>query len=229
MGLKGGVREKLEQGDEKAVRLVELFDELKALCRSGTMQINAVWQFFHVSSEGETVSTFDRQGRLLEQFVFGRQKRGDGLSLADYVWDSGRPLEDSLCFLAVSAGYGIRNAYTEFMERGEYLKSHGIQALALETAEAATEWLHRKIRGLWGFPDPPDLTMRERLQGRYRGKRYSFGYPACPALEDQAKLWQLIHPEEIGIELTDGFMMDPEASVSAVVFHHPDARYFAVD
>jgi 5-methyltetrahydrofolate--homocysteine methyltransferase len=229
MGLKGGVREKLEQGDEKAQRLVELFEELKSLCRGGLMQVNAVWQFFPVSSEGETVSAFDREGRVLEQFVFPRQKRGDGLSLADYLWDSARPLQDSLCFLAVSSGYGIRDAYGEFKERGEYLKSHGIQALALETAEAATEWLHRKIRGLWGFPDPPDVTMRERLQGHYRGKRYSFGYPACPALEDQVKLWRLIRPEEIGIELTDGFMMDPEASVSAVVFHHPEARYFSVD
>jgi 5-methyltetrahydrofolate--homocysteine methyltransferase len=68
--------------------------------------------------------------------------------------------------------------------------------------------------------------MRDRLQSRYRGKRYSFGYPACPNLEDQAVIWELLRPEEIGVQLTDGWMMDPEASVSALVFHHPDCIYF---
>jgi 5-methyltetrahydrofolate--homocysteine methyltransferase len=71
------------------------------------------------------------------------------------------------------------------------------------------------------------MTMQERFTSRYRGKRYSFGYPACPNLEDQAKLWRLLRPEEIGVELTEGFMMEPEASVSALVFHHPDCAYFS--
>lgn len=70
--------------------------------------------------------------------------------------------------------------------------------------------------------------MMERFQAKYRGKRYSFGYPACPRLDDQALLWKLLKPEEIGVQLTDGFMMDPESSVSAIVFHHPQASYFSV-
>jgi 5-methyltetrahydrofolate--homocysteine methyltransferase len=72
------------------------------------------------------------------------------------------------------------------------------------------------------------MTMKDRFAARYRGKRFSFGYPACPELDDQAALWELLDPEEIGITLTDGMMMAPEASVSAMVFHHPDARYFSV-
>jgi len=72
------------------------------------------------------------------------------------------------------------------------------------------------------------MTMLDRFQARYRGKRYSFGYPACPNLEDQTGLFNLLHPEEIGVNLTEGFMMDPEASVSALVFHHPDCTYFGV-
>jgi 5-methyltetrahydrofolate--homocysteine methyltransferase len=72
------------------------------------------------------------------------------------------------------------------------------------------------------------MTMLERFQAKYRGKRYSFGYPACPRLDDQATLWKLLEPNEIGVQLTDGFMMDPEASVSAIVFHHPQATYFSV-
>jgi 5-methyltetrahydrofolate--homocysteine methyltransferase len=70
--------------------------------------------------------------------------------------------------------------------------------------------------------------MQERFTSRYRGKRYSFGYPACPNLEDQQGLWQLLKPEDIGVQLTEGFMMEPEASVSALVFHHPQARYFSI-
>ncbi len=70
--------------------------------------------------------------------------------------------------------------------------------------------------------------MAQRFTSRYRGKRYSFGYPACPELEYQAGIWSLLRPEEIGVELTEGFMMDPEASVSALVFQHPDCTYFSV-
>jgi cobalamin-dependent methionine synthase I len=90
------------------------------------------------------------------------------------------------------------------------------------------ELLHTQIRNMWGFPDKPDMTMLERFRAEYGGKRYSFGYPACPRLEDQSLLFSALRPEDIGVQLTDGCMMEPEASVSAVVFHHPQAHYFAV-
>jgi hypothetical protein len=103
-----------------------------------------------------------------------------------------------------------------------------LQSLAIEAAEACAEWLHRRIREDWGFPDPPEMTMAQRYTSRYRGKRYSFGYPACPDLEDPAGIWKLLKPEEIGVELTEGFMMDPEASVSALAFIHPDCSCLSV-
>ena len=81
---------------------------------------------------------------------------------------------------------------------------------------------------MWGFADPATMTLRDKFQARYRGIRVSFGYPACPNLEDQAKLFRLLEPEKnAGVTLTEGFMMEPEASVSAVVFHHPDCAYFS--
>ena len=86
---------------------------------------------------------------------------------------------------------------------------------------------HAKLRAAWGVPDPPEITMIDRFQSRYHGKRYSFGYPACPDLADQATLFRLLDGRKIGVELTEGYMMDPEASVSALVLHHPQARYFA--
>ena len=79
-----------------------------------------------------------------------------------------------------------------------------------------------------GFPDATDFTLRDRFAAKYQGQRFSFGYPACPNLEDQEKLFKLLKPEQIGVNLTEGFMMEPEASVSAIVFAHPEARYFNV-
>ena len=101
---------------------------------------------------------------------------------------------------------------------------------ARRRAEAGglAEMLHARLRTQWGFPDPPGLTMEDRLKARYRGLRVSFGYPACPRLEDQQQLFAVLKPEDIGVSLTEGCMMEPEASVSALVFHHPDAFYFSV-
>jgi len=125
-----------------------------------------------------------------------------------------------------SPGAKVREESERAKQAGEFFKAHGLQALAIETAEGCAEWLHRRLREDWGFPDPPTLTMQERFTSRYRGKRYSFGYPACPNLDDQLGIWKLLHPEDIGVQLTEGMMMEPEASVSALVFHHPDCAYF---
>ena len=129
----------------------------------------------------------------------------------------------------VTAGSCVRERSEEWKQAGEFFKAHAIQALAIETAEGTAEWLHRRIREDWGFPDPPTLTMHDRFTSKYRGKRYSFGYPACPNLDDQQGIWKLLEPDEIGVRLTEGMMMEPEASVSALVFHHPDCAYFTAD
>jgi len=145
------------------------------------------------------------------------------------VLDPEEGRRDHIAIFVVTAGEGIRERAEILKQAGEYFKAHALQALALETAEAAAEWLHRRIREDWGFPDPPSLTMHDRFQARYRGKRYSFGYGACPNLDDQAGIWKLLRPEEIGVQLTEGMMMEPEASVSALVFHHPDCVYFTAE
>jgi len=149
------------------------------------------------------------------------------LCLSDYVLPAQNSQRDHIALFVVTAGEGIRDRAEKAKNDGYYFKSHGLQALAIEAAEGSAEWLHRRIREDWGFPDPAEMTMAQRFTSRYRGKRYSFGYPACPNLEDQAGLWKLLKPEEIGVQLTEGFMMDPEASVSALVFHHPDCTYFS--
>ena len=136
---------------------------------------------------------------------------------------------DYVGFLVVTAGRGIREQAEAWKEQGEYLRSHAIQALALELAEGMAERIHHMMREAWGYPDPEEMTMKERFGARYQGIRVSFGYPACPNLEDQEPLFRLMKPEDIGIQLTEGFMMEPEASVSAMVFAHPQAQYFNVE
>jgi 5-methyltetrahydrofolate--homocysteine methyltransferase len=224
LGIRGPVAKLKERGDEKVTKLEKLVEELMALGRQGAIRPHGVWRFFAARTEGDTLVLFDAEtGAVAASFELPRQATGDLLCLTDYVLES-----DHVALFAVTAGVGVRERVEAYKSEGEYLKSHALAALALETAESAAEWLHRKLRGLWGFPDPADATLRDTLAARYRGKRYSFGYPACPDLAGQRQLFELLTPEEIGLTLTEGDMMDPEASVSALVFHHPDARYFRV-
>jgi 5-methyltetrahydrofolate--homocysteine methyltransferase len=202
------------------------------------MKVRAVWQFFEAEREGNAIHLFAGGGASpLETFRFGRQAgtrqsckpsyKDDALCLSDYILDPAGGQRDHLAAFVVTAGAGIRERSEQWKLAGDFFKAHGIQALALETAEACAEWLHRRIREDWGFSDAAETTMQDRFTSKYHGKRYSFGYPACPNLDDQQGLWKLLRPEEIGVELTEGMMMEPEASVSALVFHHPDCVYFA--
>ncbi len=194
------------------------------------MKIRAVWQFFEAERDGNTIHLFASGATTpLQSFRFGRQPKSDGLCLSDYILDGEDGHRDHLGLFVVTAGECVREHSEEAKQRGEFFLAHSLQALAIETAEGCAEWLHRRMREDWGFPDPPSMTMQERFTSRYRGKRYSFGYPACPNLDDQQGLCKLLRPEDIGVALTEGMMMDPEASVSALVFHHPDCAYFTAD
>lgn len=225
LGFKSNFERALDARDPKAMELHNLVEDVKNEALK-FMKVKAVWQFFEAEADGNSIKLYQAGGPStpVHTFHFHRQRKPDGLCLSDYVM----PPRDSIAISVVGAGTGIRQRSEEYKNKGEYLKSHALQALAIETAEACAEWIHRRIREDWGFPDPADMTMMERFTTKYQGRRYSFGYPACPALDDQAGIWKLLHPEEIGVELTEGFMMDPEASVSALAFHHPDCAYFGV-
>ncbi len=227
LGFKGNFEKLLAERDAKALELFHNMEDVKREA-AGFMKARALWQFFEAERDGNTLHLFNPGGESpVESFHFGRQAKADGLCLSDYVLDEQDGHRDHIALFVVTSGEGVITRSEEAKHRGEYFKAHGLQALGIETAEACAEWLHRRIREDWGFPDSPTMTMQERFTSRYRGKRYSFGYPACPNLEDQVKLWKLLRPEEIGVELTEGFMMEPEASVSALVFHHPDCAYFS--
>ncbi|MGH9507355.1 MAG: vitamin B12 dependent-methionine synthase activation domain-containing protein, partial [Terriglobales bacterium] len=228
LGYKGNFESDLAARVPRALDLAEMVAGLKRQAAE-FLRPRAVWQFFEAEPGGNAVHLFAPGGQApLHTFRFQRQDRPDGLCLADYVLPPRSGHRDHVALFVVTAGAGVRQRADAARAAGRYVESHGLQVLALETAEAAAEWLHRRLREDWGFPDPPELTMKQRFTSRYRGKRYAFGYPACPNIDDQAGLWKLLRPEEIGVTLTEGMMMEPEASTSAIVFHHPACVYFSV-
>ena len=227
LGVRGSVRRLIEAGDERVAEIKSRVEALQdAAAARGWLAPAAVYAFFRACGRGDTVVLMDPDGRELAALPFMRQRREPRACAADWVRAEADTF-DTVALFVVTAGVGVRDRAADLRAEGKLLDSIALQALALETAEAAAEWLHRRLRDLWGFPDPPGMTMEERFRARYRGIRLSFGYPTCPDLEPQADLFRLLRPDEIGVRLTEGFMMDPEASVSAVAFHHPEARYLA--
>jgi 5-methyltetrahydrofolate--homocysteine methyltransferase len=227
LGLRGSVPRLLEQGDEKAVDLLKR--TMAVADRAGeSLAVSATWRFFPVVARGDAIHVLERPGGVeLARFDFPRQPSGERLCLADFAVSDDASRPDFVALFVTTCGVGLREKVRDFMDAGDYFEAHALQSLAIEGAEAAAEWLHARLRRAWGFADPPDLALADAFKARYRGLRVSFGYPACPRLEDQATLFELLSPASIGVSLTEGFMMEPEASVSALVFHHPEARYFS--
>jgi 5-methyltetrahydrofolate--homocysteine methyltransferase len=223
----------LADGDPKAKELEAIVKAVEdEILARPEITARAAYRFFPAHSDGDrTLMVYAQDGkRVLESFTFGRQTDDPGLCLADYVTPTASDRTDYVAMMLTTIGEGVRELAEEWKTQGEYLRSHVLQILALEGAEAFAELLHQKIRQMWGFGDPADITHKDLFQARYHGKRFSFGYPACPRLEDQAQLFRLLELEEsgLGVRLTEGYMMDPESSVSALIFHNPLAKYFTL-
>ncbi|SDT55339.1 methionine synthase (B12-dependent) [Paenibacillaceae bacterium GAS479] len=232
LGVRGKVEELLEKRDEKVMGLKDTVDTiLYEAAREGIVKAQGMYRFFPAQSDGNDIVVYDPedQTRVLKRFSFPRQQVEPYLCLADYLRSVDSGVMDYVGFLVVTAGEGVRELANSWKDKGDYLRSHALQSVALEVAEGLAERVHHMMRDVWGYPDPPEMTMKQRHGARYQGIRVSFGYPACPNLEDQGPLFELMKPEDIGVELTEGFMMEPEASVSAMVFAHPEAQYFNVD
>ena len=224
---KGSIEKLLAEGDSRAT---ELYDLVTSFLESKVLNPSGMYRFFPAQAEGDDVIIYHPEDAKteIERFQFPRQQEAPFLCLADFL----KPVEsgemDYVALMVVTAGHGAREIADQYKNEGKFLESHALLSTALELAEGFAERIHQEIRDGWGFPDATDFTMRDRFAAKYQGQRFSFGYPACPNLEDQEKLFKLLKPEQIGVNLTEGFMMEPEASVSAIVFAHPDARYFNV-
>ncbi len=228
LGLRGNVDRMLESGDAKAVELNKQVREMQdEIIEKRILTPRAVYQFFPAKPQNDTILFYDSsRQKELDHITFPRQLEGNRFCLSDFV----APDNDHVCmFVTTTADQELYPWLDKYRKDGEFLKNHMIQAIAIESAEAFAELLHEKIRTMWGIPDSPDLTTKDKFHAKYRGIRVSFGYPACPRMEDQTVLFNLLDVENaIGVQLTEGYMMEPEASVSALVFHHPQARYFNI-
>ena len=183
--------------------------------------------YFPANSAGDDLIVRDENGRERERFTFPRQRHDRHLCLADFFRsaDSGQP--DVVGFQLVTVGPRLSEATAELFAKNayrDYLELHG---LSVQLAEALAEYWHQRVRAELGFggDDPGDLD--DLLKVRYRGCRYAFGYPACPNLEDRAKVMRLLSAERIGVTLSEEFQLAPEQSTDALIVHHPEAKYFS--
>jgi 5-methyltetrahydrofolate--homocysteine methyltransferase len=206
-------------------------ERLKTLCLEQNILRPAVaYGFFPAAGDGTKLTIYqDDHTTPWVTFDFPRQDFGEYLCLSDYVEPpcDGRAV-DYVAFMAVTVGREVTRIAHEWYAAGKYQDYLYLHGLGVESAEALAEYFHKQLRAEWGIggADAPDV--RKLFKKHYRGCRYSFGYPACPNLEDQVPLFALIDPTHVGITLSEQFQLEPEQSTTAIVVHHPSAKYFNV-
>ncbi len=179
------------------------------------------------SSAGLAGATVPTQVKQLLRFTFPRQREGRKLCISDFFAPKSSGKMDVIGLSLVTIGARASLETQRLFEAGEYTKYLYLHGLSVETAEALAEYHHKLMRQELGIQGEDSQHIRDLFHQKYRGSRYSFGYPACPNLEDQTKLFALLHPEEnVGVRLTSGFLLEPEQSTSAIIVHHPAAKYF---
>jgi 5-methyltetrahydrofolate--homocysteine methyltransferase len=189
----------------------------------------AAYGYWPCAAEGNDVILYEIGGeREIARFSFPRQNRDGGLCIADFFRDVASGERDVIGLQVVTMGRRASEAAREWFADNRYQDYLYLHGLSVEMAEALAEYVHKRIRGELGFAIDEARDPDEMLGQGYRGSRYSFGYPACPNLADQQQLLALLRAEAIGITLSEEDMLDPEQSTSAIVVHHPQAKYFSV-
>jgi 5-methyltetrahydrofolate--homocysteine methyltransferase len=166
--------------------------------------------------------------RELERFRFPRQTDKQRLCISDFFLPVEGGVHDVLALHCVTMGPKASEAARALFEKNDYVNYLYLHGLGVETAEALAECWHKRIRQELGIAGDDSPRVKELFTQHYRGSRYSFGYPACPDMSDQDKLWKLLDPTRIGCVLTENWQIDPEQSTSAIIVHHPAAKYFNV-
>ncbi|MDX9739953.1 MAG: vitamin B12 dependent-methionine synthase activation domain-containing protein [Gammaproteobacteria bacterium] len=189
----------------------------------------AVYGYFPCQSDGDELIVYDPEDQQRERcrFRFPRQTKGRGLCIADFFRPVGSGTMDVVAFQVATVGQhasDVARALFAADQYQEYLYLHGLN---VETTESLAEFVHKRIRAELGFAREDARSIADMLKQGYRGSRYSFGYPACPELADQDKILDLLDAERIGVVLGDEFQLWPEESTSAIVVHHPQAKYFS--
>ncbi|WP_327358813.1 methionine synthase [Streptomyces sp. NBC_01304] len=199
---------------------------LDRLQTDNLLEAAVVHGYFPCVSKGEDLIILNEQGNERTRFTFPRQRRGRYLCLADFF----RPEEsgeiDVVGLQVVTMGSKIGEATAELFESNSYRDYLELHGLSVQLAEALAEYWHARVRTELGIAADDPGSMDGMFRTEYQGCRYSLGYPACPDLEDRAKIADLLQPERIGVQLSEEFQLHPEQSTDAIVLHHPEATYF---
>jgi 5-methyltetrahydrofolate--homocysteine methyltransferase len=189
----------------------------------------ATYGYWKAAGQGNDLIIFDQDGQTeVARFTLPRQPKTDGECIADFFRDVDEPERDVIGLQVVTVGQKASDTARVWFEGNRYQDYLYLHGLSVEMAEAMAEYTHKRIRAELGFAGDDDRDMEKMLAQGYRGSRYSFGYPACPKLEDQAPILALLGAERIGISLSDEFQLHPEQSTSAIVVVNPRAKYFSV-
>ena len=189
----------------------------------------AAYGYWKAAGAGNDLIIFDQDGSTeLTRFTLPRQPKDDGECIADFFRDVDDAERDVIGLQVVTVGQKASDTARVWFEENRYQDYLYLHGLSVEMAEAMAEYTHKRIRAELGFAGEDDRDIDKMLQQSYRGSRYSFGYPACPKLEDQAAILKLLGAEQIGVSLSDEFQLHPEQSTSAIVVLNPKAKYFSV-
>ena len=227
-GLKGarGEFEKMAESEGRP-RLRALLNQAQS---QGWLNAAVVYGYFPCYADGNDLVILHHQGEMKGEerlrFSFPRQRRDRRLCLSDFFRTKESGEIDTVAFHVVTMGQSVSEATAKlFAENNyrEYLELHG---LSVQLTEALAEHWHARIREELNVSGDDSKLIDEILDQGYRGSRYSFGYPACPDIEQQVQLCELLEPERIGVELSEEFQLHPEQSTSAIIVHHPEAKYF---
>lgn len=227
-GLRGAKGEFDKMAEEEGrPRLRILLNEAQS---KGWLNAAVVYGYFPCYSEGNDLVILDYE-KLPERvekvrFSFPRQRRDRRLCLADFFRSKESGEIDVVSFHVVTMGQSVSEATGELFSRNEYREYLELHGLSVQLTEALAEYWHARIREELGIADSDDSALQGILDQGYQGSRYSFGYPACPDLSAQLQLCELLNPARIGVELSEEFQLHPEQSTSAIIVHHPEAKYF---
>jgi 5-methyltetrahydrofolate--homocysteine methyltransferase len=213
--------------NEGRPRLRTLLNDVQA---NGWLNAAVVYGYFPCYSEGNDLVILHHEGEKkgLERtrFTFPRQTRDRRLSLSDFFRSKESGEIDTVAFHIVTMGQSVSDATAKLFAANEYREYLELHGLSVQLTEALAEHWHSRIREELGFANEDASDIQAILDQGYRGSRYSLGYPACPDLEQQLQLCALLEPERIGVELSEEFQLHPEQSTSAIIVHHPEAKYF---
>lgn len=197
--------------------------------RENILQPKAAYGYFKCAAQGNDIVLFDESGnKEVGRYRLPRQDKDGGICVADFFRDIDSGERDVIGLQVVTAGQKVADVAREWFANNRYQDYLYLHGLGVEIAEAMAEYIHKRIRSELGFGHEDERDMKKLLKQGYRGSRYSFGYPACPRLEDQKLLLELLGAERIGVELSEEFQLHPEQSTSAIVVHHPQAKYFNI-